>query len=170
VGCASGVSRQADTDISGVRTALSEPVSKENPISLLTLELSREAKNKLSDNSSFDEQALFEKISSELTQSGLYVEQTDNIKLNIMVTDLRIRSGFSAVMFGFFAGNDFISGEVSLIGENNTQLDRFSIEVSYAFGGVVGGETSFRTEWLYSTFTAELIKELKGKNKEIPKQ
>lgn len=75
--------------------------------------------------------------------------------VDVIVTDIRTRSGFAAVMFGFMAGDDRIVGTVALADENAAQQDSFQISASYALGGLVGGQEGVRMGYLYEKF-AEL--------------
>ncbi len=81
-------------------------------------------------------------------------------KILVEVKDVRVRSNFSAVMWGFMAGNDHITGDIVIQNNNGSELDRFEVSVSYALGGLAGGMDSSRMGWLYETFAEETVKEL----------
>ena len=79
-----------------------------------------------------------------------------------MITDIRVRSNFSAVMFGFMAGSDRIVGDVIARDAAGKELQRFTVSASYALGGIAGGQDETRMGWLYESFTKEFIKEITG--------
>lgn len=43
------------------------------------------------------------------------------------------------------------------------ELQRFSVEASYALGGLAGGIDDTRMGWLYETFAKHAVDELSGK-------
>ena len=77
--------------------------------------------------------------------------------LNVEVNDIRVRSSFTAVMFGFMAGNDHVNGTVTLADADNRQIDHFKVSASYALGGIAGGMDDTRMNWLYETFTEKTL-------------
>jgi hypothetical protein len=55
-------------------------------------------------------------LKSELAKSGRLAKDGDDaLKVDIKVTEFRMRSGFTRQMFGIFAGKDGISSEVSVV-------------------------------------------------------
>lgn len=83
----------------------------------------------------------------------------------VTVTSVRARSNFTAVMFGFMAGDDHIVGDVVVQAANGSELQRFSVSASYALGGLAGGQDSARMNWLYESFAERMTEELTGKSK-----
>ena len=86
--------------------------------------------------------------------------------MEVLVKDMRVRSNFSAVMFGFMAGSDSVTGDVILKDPSGSEMDRFEVSVSYALGGLGGGHDSARMGWLYEKFAEETVNELIGEKEE----
>ena len=82
-----------------------------------------------------------------------------NLKIEVVVTNLRVRSGVSAIMLGFLAGADSITGQV-YIKDGEKVLDSFEVDISYAFGGAMG-DTDTRMNWMYESFSNKILEELK---------
>lgn len=76
--------------------------------------------------------------------------------LNVEVTGIRMRASFSAVMFGFMAGNDYVDGTVTFADADNHPVDRFKVSASYALGGIAGID-SMRMDWLHEQFTEKTL-------------
>lgn len=54
-------------------------------------------------------------VKSELAKSGRLAKEGDNaLTIDIKVTEFRMRTGFTRMMFGIFAGKDGIASEVSV--------------------------------------------------------
>jgi hypothetical protein len=81
--------------------------------------------------------------------------------LEVRVKDVRVRSNFTAIMFGFMAGSDSIKADIIVKSPSGQELDRFEVSTSYALGGLAGGQDSARMGWLYEKFAEETLKELK---------
>jgi len=87
-------------------------------------------------------------VKQKFEESGL-MNAASEYSVHIAVTDLRTRSTFTAIMFGFMAGNDHIVGTVTITDNSNRTLKSFEISASYALGGLAGGQDSMRMNWLY---------------------
>ncbi len=83
--------------------------------------------------------------------------------MEIVVTDIRVRSNFNAVMWGFMAGADHIKGDVVLRSASGEQMDRFGVSASYALGGMAGGQDDARMGWLYEKFAEETVTALSAR-------
>lgn len=78
-------------------------------------------------------------LKSELAKSGrLAKEGDDALKIDIKVTEFRMRSGVSRMMFGMFAGKDGIASEVTV--RDSSQKVLGSSTVSTFNVMAVGGE------------------------------
>ena len=123
-GCASGVQR---TDDPGRRAAYFSGGGK--VAQDVTLTLSKEAQAKLADNLKFDQEKLLATVRRALDAKGLLAKSPDASlpKIEIVVTDIRVRSNFSAVMFGFMAGNDSVAGDVVARSADGKEIQRFSV-------------------------------------------
>jgi len=155
-GCASGVARPTASSQAGFAC------SAENPVGGVAVKLTEEGKADLAENLKFDPEALQSHIERALKGNALInTDRKDSLPLLLVeVKDIRVRSNFSAVMWGFMAGNDHIVGDIVVKTPAGAEIDRFEVSVSYALGGLAGGMDSARMDWLYETFAKETIKEL----------
>jgi hypothetical protein len=130
--------------------------------SAVKVSLNASAQDKLKDNIKFDAAKLEQVVGRSLQARGLIDEKSGNV-VNVLVTDIRTRSNFSAVMFGFMAGNDRVEGEVSLAPKTggNAWL-KFQISAAYALGGFGGGQDDARMNWLYEEFAKLTLAEILG--------
>ncbi|MDX8391898.1 MAG: DUF4410 domain-containing protein [Mariprofundaceae bacterium] len=158
-GCSSGIHRD--------HTFMETPkvkISEAQKLGHVTISLTNKAKDKLVDNMKFNAETLRQRVESALkTQTLIALEDQDGLpNMEIVIKDMRARSNFSAIAFGFMAGSDSITGDIVLKDANNTVLDRFEVSASYALGGLAGGFDSTRMNWLYEEFAKQTIKELRG--------
>ena len=155
-GCASGVSR-----VPGQEQAQFS-WSADNPFGSVDLVLTPSGKESVKDNLKFDPKALKNHVERALAAGSLIAKSTEGRlpHLIVEVKDVRVRSNFSAVMWGFMAGNDHITGDVVIVDPLSGELDRFEVSASYALGGFAGGVDSARMGWLYEAFAEETINEL----------
>ncbi|WP_175756681.1 DUF4410 domain-containing protein [Burkholderia cepacia] len=156
-GCASSVTRDASDQAEAAVTASTMKFGTKPVVVKVTLD--NTAQEALKDNLKFDAKKLQEKIESALDARKLLAkaDSTDAMHLNVEVNGIRVRSSFSAVMFGFMAGNDHVDGTVTLLDADNHQIDRFKVSASYALGGIAGGMDDTRMNWLYEKFTEQTL-------------
>ena len=161
-GCASTVNRTAGNvkETSSVKEEVVQ-VIKFSPLKSLTVTLDANAQQKLADNANFSRDNLYNKINSVLTANQYLQTQAGNanMKIEVVVTNLRVRSGVSAIMLGFLAGADSITGQV-YVKDGEKVLDNFEVDISYAFGGAMG-DTDTRMNWMYESFSNKILEELK---------
>ncbi|VWC83791.1 hypothetical protein BCO18175_02900 [Burkholderia contaminans] len=155
-GCASSVTRDAGDQAGAIATA-SMPKFGSKPV-IVQVTLDHAAQEALKDNLKFSPENLKGKIESALAARKLLATagSTDAMHLNVEVNDIRVRSSFTAVMFGFMAGNDHVNGTVTLTDADNHPVDRFKVSASYALGGIAGID-SLRLDWLYEKFTEKTL-------------
>ncbi|WP_175813769.1 DUF4410 domain-containing protein [Burkholderia contaminans] len=155
-GCASSVTRDAGGQAGAIATA-SMPKFGSKPV-IVQVTLDHAAQEALKDNLKFSPENLKGKIESALAARKLLATagSTDAMHLNVEVNDIRVRSSFTAVMFGFMAGNDHVNGTVTLTDADNHPVDRFKVSASYALGGIAGID-SLRLDWLYEKFTEKTL-------------
>ncbi|CAI8694790.1 MULTISPECIES: DUF4410 domain-containing protein [Burkholderia] len=158
-GCASSVTRDAGNQAGATATASTSKFGTKPVIVQVTLDAA--AQEALKDNLKFSPKKLQEQIESALDARKLLAkaDSTDAMHLNVEVTGIRVRSSFSAVMFGFMAGSDYVDGTVTLVGTDNRQVDRFKVSASYALGGIAGMDGT-RMDWLYENFTEKTLSTL----------
>jgi hypothetical protein len=108
--------------------------------------LTPEAQKQAADNLKFNHETLLATVRRALEGNDVLAKEADQSlpKIDIVVTDIRVRSAFSAVMFGFMAGDDHINGDVVVRSVNGAEVQRFSVGASYALGGLAGGQDETR--------------------------
>ena len=162
VGCASTVNRDnaSMNEKSQVKEQSMQVISFK-PLRTLTVGLDSAAAAKLADNQDFNVDKLFEKINSTLSTARYLQAQNNssNLRMDVVITNIRVRSGVSAIMFGVLAGADSITGQVS-VKDGDKVIDKFEVDISYAFGGAMG-ITSSRMDWMYESFSNKILEEMK---------
>ncbi|MER2541308.1 MAG: DUF4410 domain-containing protein [Azonexus sp.] len=156
IGCASGVTRQAQN--------AEKPQLTTERIGKVVVTLTPEAERKVADNQGFSTEQLASVIKNEIGNRKM-IDSASATTLDVEVTDFRVRSTFSAVMFGFMAGNDNVTGKVQLRGPNG-DTEPFEVSASYALGGLAGGQDGSRMGWLYGQFAKLVAVELYGESEE----
>lgn len=161
-GCASTVNRTT-SNIKETSTVKEEVVQvvKFAPLKSLTVTLNSNAQEKLADNQNFSVDRLYSKINSTLS-NGQYLQVLNNnstLKIEVVITNIRVRSGAAAIILGFLAGADYITGQV-YVKDGDKVIDNFEVDISYAFGGAMG-DTDTRMNWMYESFSTKIFEELK---------
>jgi hypothetical protein len=127
----------------------------------VSLSLTPDAKAKAVDNLKFNPDRLLDHVRRALEAKSMIGANDKPLpKLEVVVKSMRVRSNFSAVMWGFMAGADSIDGDIVLTDASGKEVDRFSVSASYALGGLAGGQDDARMGWLYESFAEETVKEL----------
>lgn len=116
--------------------------------------MSPDAAKQQVDNPQFNREEIATRLRHRLDARGL-TAPTATHRVEIVVTDIRVRGAFAAIMFGAMAGDDHITGRVRVLDPNGRALRSLEVNASYAFGGIAGGQDSVRMNWLYDKF-AEL--------------
>jgi len=80
--------------------------------------------------------------------------------VDIVVTDIRVRSAAAAVLLGILAGEDRVVGTVRVMDPANKAVRSFEIKATYALGGWGGGQDSMRMNWMYDKFSELALQEL----------
>lgn len=155
-GCSAGVTRPNNEPLSS-NVPLTEPAA-------LTLTLSDNARKQIGENLKFDQGKLLETLNRAFDSKGLLAKDSASATrhVEIEVTDVRVRGTFSAIMWGFMAGNDHLNGKVTLSDRESHPLRHFDVSAAYALGGLGGGQDGARLGWLYEKFTEEAVNELTG--------
>ena len=150
--CASGIKRQegvADYKYQGEKFAG------------VSIKLTPAVQEKLKDDLKFNQQQLSSLILRGMEAQGLMDGKSSHL-VDIEITDVRVRSTFNAVMFGFMAGNDRITGNIALKQIGGVPRHSFEVSASYALGGLGGGQDQSRMNWLYEEFAKLTVQEIKG--------
>ena len=151
--CASGVTR--------IASGKNEPVAVSPHVNAVQVQLSDAAKKLTADNQAFNPTSLQATIEKSLIANNLQ-QSTSTQSLGVEITSFRVRSTFSAVMFGFMAGNDNVEGIVSVKAANGEVLKKSQVTASYALGGFGGGQDDARMNWLYEEFAKHVVSEITG--------
>jgi hypothetical protein len=128
-------------------------------LSSFEVKMSPNSSAQLADNLKFDLDTLRATIKRTLESKNLIAADGD-FELVVVVDDIRVRGTFSAIMFGFMAGDDHLNGTATLLGRDGKPLGSFGVKTSWAFGGLAGGQDSSRMSWLYEEFSKKLADEL----------
>lgn len=128
-------------------------------IAKVVLAVSPQVKADAAGNAGFNQEELARRVRERLVAKQL-VGVGASQYVDVVVTDVRIRSTVAAIMLGFMAGDDHISGRVRLLSDSNQELRAFDISASYALGGLVGGQDGARMPWLYDKFAELVLQEL----------
>lgn len=157
--CASGITRSGDQ-------GTAKPYFAENgrKAGKITVALTTEAKAQLADNLKFNHETLLSTVRRAMEAKDLVSKQTDESlpSVEIRVSSVRVRSSFTAVMFGFMAGDDHIKADVLVRAPTGGEIQRFEVSTSYALGGIAGGQDESRMGWLYESFAKRTIEGLTG--------
>lgn len=161
-GCASGVQRSEDASTS---TPYFKTTGKQ--AQAVTLSLTRDVQTRLAGNLTFDQNYLLRSVKQGLEAKNLLAKAPDGSlpSIEITVTNVRVRSAVSAIMFGAMAGGDRLAGDVVVKDSGGRELQRFSVSATYTLGGFGGGQDSARMGWLYEKFVEHTIAELTGEQK-----
>jgi hypothetical protein len=157
-GCASGYTRSVASSANPYKASIEKPVSS------VTAELKPEVQEKLKDSLKFDQKVLLEKVELALTNNQI-LKKDENIgsaRLHIVITHVRVRNTFNAVMWGFMSGDDSIEADILVKDAAGVVMDQFHIKTSYALGGLAGGQDSMRMNWLYEAFAKQVVSAITG--------
>jgi hypothetical protein len=155
-GCTSGVSRGPGIQDQKLG------ISNSNQVSSVSLSFTDEAKQKATENLKFNPDELLSHVKRAL-EANSFLNSADQTRpaLEVRIKDVRVRSNFTAIMFGFMAGSDSVTADVIVKNAAGKEIDKFEVAASYALGGLAGGQDSARLSWLYEKFAEETINELK---------
>jgi hypothetical protein len=156
--CASGVQRQASSTKPKAAT-----ISQNTPLRNFVITLTPEAIAKEKETPQFNLADLKRAITANLAKENLLkpINGQSQPSLEVSINDMRVRSTGVAMMAGFLAGADSISGEVKVKTSSSVVIDTFGVSSSYAMGGLAMSGEEMRMNWLYNAFAEELVKELK---------
>ena len=136
----------------------SKPVVK--ALESFSVELSPKAREQFADNDRFNPKALETTLDRILRNKGLIATDGD-FRLKVVVSDVRVRGTFNAVMWGFMAGDDHLNGDSILLRkEGDESVYQFKVKTSYALGGFAGGQDAMRMDWLYDEFSKNITDRL----------
>ena len=158
LGCSSAVKRDGLSGEAAIRQTAGLRYSAVN------VYLNDQARKQLIDNVKFDPEALKGTVHRLLMARNL-LDAGSAHTIDIEITDIRVRSHFAAVMFGFFAGSDSVIGNVHVKGANGRPLIRYEVSASYALGGLAGGQDDARMGWLYEEFAKLAVNELSAEGR-----
>jgi uncharacterized protein YceK len=149
-GCASGTKQTAGSEDMKLTSA---------KVTQVQISLTDEAKKLVSDNANFSVTGLKAAIEDQLKALDLLKTDAGQV-MEVTLKSFRARSAFSAIAFGFMAGNDNIVGVMTIKDAAGKVLKSTEINASYALGGIAGGMTETRMGWLYGEFAKLATQEL----------
>jgi hypothetical protein len=126
-------------------------VSRLEGVTQVAALMSPDAAKLQADNPQFNREELSTRLRYRLEAKGL-TAPTATHRVEIVVTDVRVRGAFTAIMFGVMAGSDHITGTVRVLDPAGRALRSFEVNANYAFGGLAGGQDSVRMNWMYDKF------------------
>jgi len=161
--CASSVTRMdaPAPGTPGVARAAAAATASTGPVASVNLWLNADAKKALADNIKFNPDALKSMIERTLRARDL-MQADSGRTLDVEITGMRVRSIFSAVMFGFMAGSDSVDGVVTIKDAAGQVVKKAKVSASYALGGLAGGQDEARIGWLYEEFAKHASAEVGG--------
>lgn len=134
-------------------------VSRLEGVAQVVAKMSPDAAKQQGDNPQFNREELATRLRYRLESHGL-TAPTATHQVEIVVTDIRVRGAFAAIMFGFMAGDDHVTGRVRVLDPSGHALRSFEVKASYALGGLAGGQDGARLGWLYDKFADMAAEEL----------
>lgn len=158
--CASGVSRSPEM-ASAPKVYFGE---NNKQAGLISIGLTAEAEKVAATTTRINQNEILQLVRRGLEVRNALTKAPDSTlpNIEILITSVRSRSTFNAVMWGFMAGDDHIKGDVIVRSPEGGELQRFAVSASYALGGFGGGQTDARMGWLYETFAKHVVDELTG--------
>jgi hypothetical protein len=114
--------------------------------------MSPDATRQQADNPQFNREELAGYLRRRLEGKRL-IGSAATHRVEIVITDLRVRSAVAAVLFGAFAGDDHVHGRVRVLDGAGRVVQSFDVQASYALGGWAGGQDGVRLNWLYDKFS-----------------
>jgi hypothetical protein len=161
-GCASGVQRVSTEPVPAYAI-----LTPRTPATAVSVSLSPEAQKLLADNLKFNQDQLLATVKRALDANNLLAKDggTAGPRVEILVKDIRVRSTFTAIMFGIMAGTDSLSGDVIVRDAYGQELQRFNVSAAYGLGGLAGGQDDARMSWMYEKFAEHTLNELTGTKK-----
>jgi hypothetical protein len=134
-------------------------VSRIEGVSRVVVRMSPDATKQQADNAQFSRDELANYMRRRLESKQL-LAPTAAHHIDVVVTDIRVRSALAAVLFGFMAGDDHVHGVVRVMDANDQPLRSFEVKTSYALGGIGGGQDGTRMNWMYDKFAEMALGEL----------
>ena len=143
-------------------TDLSAPhvIRPNEPIGSVTVTLSPSGQKDFADNAQFSQNALLTDVDRVLQAKKFFAPNAGKDTLEIQITAIRVRSTFNAVMWGFMAGSDYVTGDVYLRDSSGKLLNHFSVHAGTALGGIAAGSMSARWGWIDNKFAQLVAKNL----------
>lgn len=135
-------------------------IQPNDPIGHVTITLSPSGRKDFADNAQFSRNALLTDVDRVLQAKEFLAPNAGKDTLEIQITAIRVRSTFNAVMWGFMAGSDYLTGDVYLRDSSGKLLNHFSVHAGTALGGIAAGSMSARWGWIDNKFAQLVAKNL----------
>jgi hypothetical protein len=128
----------------------------------IEVSLNSEVRDRYKGKTLFDSGRLSWAVKRNLKEKGLFSDLSENL-IEIVMTNMRTRSHFSAEIFGFMAGADRLEGDVLIKDVKGAVLNNFRVSATYALGGNIAGNDDIRMEWLYTKFGQLIVQNILNK-------
>lgn len=155
--CASGIERMSPTR-EAVPNASGDVVKKVN-VSFMP------GAQKIANHLTPDQNRLLDTVRLALRARNLLDENDPHATrtVDIVITQIRVRSNLNAQLWGFMAGADKLNGDVTLHDDKGRDLNHFSVYANYA-PAVIGeyADVETRMGWLYEKFAELTVQNLEG--------
>ena len=149
--CSSGITRAPEVSLQTPQFA-----ETDQRAGALVVELYDASKTAAANNETFNQRELSDTIRQALLARNKLAESPNAAlpRIEVTITSVRARSNLSAIVLGMFAGTDHIKGAVVVRSADGGELQRFTVNAEYAFGGLIGGLEGVRMNWLYDSVAA----------------
>ncbi|TGN10462.1 hypothetical protein [Leptospira ilyithenensis] len=118
-----------------------------------------EAEAEIKSNNIFNENSFLDYYKSALKEKGVISEKAKET-IEIKINDARFRSEGVAIWIGSLAGADSIDLDLTIKDAKGKVIDQHKIEISYALGGLVGGQNTVRSGYFYKKITNLTLQQL----------
>lgn len=139
-------------------------VTKESPLSDMTVVMTPQAQKKLDEGGKgFSMEKLLVVLRQRLEEKQLLDPKSANGRVaEIVINDIHIRHAAAAVMLGFFAGADSVSGDLLIYRQDRTKDAGIAFSYPMVLGGWAVADQERRFNFLYSGLADKLESTLLG--------
>ncbi len=141
-------------------------VTPENPLSDMTVTMTPEAEKQFDEGGKgFSIEKLLVVLRQRLEEKQLLDPKSTNERVaEMVITDIRIRNAAAAVMLGFFAGTDSVSGDLIFFKKDRAKEAGLSFSYSMALGGLSMADQERRFNFMYNGLADKLESTLLSTN------
>lgn len=139
-------------------------ITQANPLSDMTVVMTPEAQKKLDEGGKgFSMEKLLVVLRQRLEEKQLLDPKSANGGVaEMVIKDIHIRHAAAAVMLGFFAGADSVSGDLLIYGKDRTKNAGISFSYPMVLGGWAVADQERRFNFMYGGLAEKLESTLLG--------